>query len=104
MTGGLASGGWATGACPANFCLDRRGSRTSPSAPGPEPLDGAFTDETLAGILAKRSAPVKAVLLDQRAVAGIGNLYADEALHHAGVHPLRLGSSLKKGEGARRRG
>src|SRR3990172_11726562 len=54
---------------------------------GPEPLDGAFTDETLAGILAKRSAPVKAVLLDQRAVAGIGNLYADEALHYAGVHP-----------------
>lgn len=70
---------------------------------GPEPLDGAFTDETLAAVLAKRSAPVKAVLMDQRAIAGLGNLYADEALHYAGVHPLRRANSLSKAEVARLR-
>jgi formamidopyrimidine-DNA glycosylase len=63
---------------------------------GPEPLDGAFTADVLLGILRKRSAPVKAVLMDQRAIAGIGNLYADEALHYAGVHPLRPAKSLSK--------
>jgi len=70
---------------------------------GPEPLDGAFTVETLAAILAKRSAPVKAVLLDQSAIAGIGNLYADEALHYARIHPLRPANKLKKDEVARLR-
>ncbi len=70
---------------------------------GPEPLDGAFTAEVLAAALAKRSAPVKAVLMDQRAIAGLGNLYADEALHYAGVHPLRPAQSLSTGEVARLR-
>jgi formamidopyrimidine-DNA glycosylase len=70
---------------------------------GPEPLDDAFTDEALAAILAKRSSPVKAVLLDQAAIAGIGNLYADEALHYARIHPLRLAGSLKRDDVARLR-
>ena len=70
---------------------------------GPEPLDGAFTAEVLAAALAKRSAPVKAVLMDQRAIAGLGNLYADEALHYAGVHPLRPAQSLSTKEVARLR-
>lgn len=70
---------------------------------GPEPLDGAFTVETLAVVLKKRSAPVKAVLMDQSAVAGLGNLYADEALHYAGVHPLRPARSLSRDEVARLR-
>ena len=70
---------------------------------GPEPLDGAFTADVLAGILAKRSAPVKAVLMDQRAIAGLGNLYADEALHYARVHPLRPARSLSSQEVARLR-
>ena len=70
---------------------------------GPEPLDGAFTAQVLARILAKRSAPVKAVLMDQHAIAGLGNLYADEALHYALVHPLRLARSLSKQEVARLR-
>jgi formamidopyrimidine-DNA glycosylase len=61
---------------------------------GPEPLDGEFTAETLADALAKRAAPVKAVLLDQSVVAGIGNLYADEALHYAGIHPLRPANGI----------
>ena len=70
---------------------------------GPEPLDGAFTAEVLAQILAKRSAPVKAVLMDQSAMAGLGNLYADEALHYAGVHPLRPANALSKQQVARLR-
>ncbi len=70
---------------------------------GPEPLDGAFTDGLLGAALAKRSAPVKAVLMDQTVVAGLGNLYADEALHYAGVHPLRPASGLSKREVARLR-
>jgi formamidopyrimidine-DNA glycosylase len=70
---------------------------------GPEPLDAAFTDEVLAAIVSKRSAPVKAVLLDQGAIAGIGNLYADEALHYARVHPLRPANKLKADEVARLR-
>jgi formamidopyrimidine-DNA glycosylase len=70
---------------------------------GPEPLDASFTDEALAAILGKRTAPVKAVLLDQAAIAGIGNLYADEALHYARIHPLRLAGSLKRDEVTRLR-
>ena len=70
---------------------------------GPEPLDDTFTAETLVGILAKRSAPVKAVLMDQSAIAGLGNLYADEALHYAGVHPLRSAKGVPKREVARLR-
>jgi formamidopyrimidine-DNA glycosylase len=65
---------------------------------GPEPLDASFTADVLAAILKKRNAPVKAVLLDQGAIAGVGNLYADEALHYAKVHPLRVASSLKPDE------
>jgi len=70
---------------------------------GPEPLDASFTVGALAAILRKRSAPVKAVLLDQGAVAGIGNLYADEALHYASIHPLRPANKLSKADVARLR-
>ncbi len=70
---------------------------------GPEPLDAAFTDDALAAILGKRSSPVKAVLLDQAAIAGIGNLYADEALHYARIHPLRPANKLKRDEVTRLR-
>ena len=55
---------------------------------GVEPLTRAFTARHLAEQLATRRAPVKAVLLDQRMVAGLGNIYADEALWRARVHPL----------------
>jgi formamidopyrimidine-DNA glycosylase len=54
---------------------------------GEEPLDGGFTTRKLARALQGRRAPVKAALLDQRAVAGLGNIYADEALWYARVHP-----------------
>ena len=56
---------------------------------GIEPLDGGLDGRVLAALARGRRAPVKAFLLDQRRVAGVGNIYADEALHRAGVHPLR---------------
>lgn len=59
------------------------------SSLGPEPLDPAFTARALHRLLQRRSAPIKAVLLDQRAIAGIGNIYADEALFLAGIDPRR---------------
>jgi formamidopyrimidine-DNA glycosylase len=65
---------------------------------GPEPLTTDFTVDTLASRLRKRQAPMKAVLLDQGFVAGIGNMYADEALFAAEIHPLRKASSLSQNE------
>jgi formamidopyrimidine-DNA glycosylase len=61
---------------------------------GPEPLAPGFTADTLADRLHKRQAPIKAVLLDQGFIAGIGNMYADEALFAAKIHPLRQSNSL----------
>lgn len=61
---------------------------------GPEPLGPGFTTAFLAGRLAGRRAPVKAAILDQRTVAGLGNIYADEALWQARVHPLRPAGEL----------
>jgi len=65
---------------------------------GPEPLEADFTPEVLAQRLAKRTAPIKALLCDQGFIAGIGNMYADEALFAARVHPLRSGESLSQEE------
>ena len=65
---------------------------------GPEPLGRGFTAAYLASRLASRKAPVKAAILDQRTVAGLGNIYADESLWHAGIHPLRPAGSLAPGE------
>ena len=65
---------------------------------GPEPLDPAFTPAVLAQRLRGRQARLKALLLDQRVLAGVGNIYADEALHRAGLHPLRRASTLTKAE------
>jgi formamidopyrimidine-DNA glycosylase len=61
---------------------------------GPEPLGPHFTAEWLAGRLATRRAALKAVLLDQRVVAGLGNIYADEALWRARINPLRPANTL----------
>jgi formamidopyrimidine-DNA glycosylase len=63
---------------------------------GLEPLDGELTGEALRRMARGRRAPVKAFLLDQRRVAGIGNIYADEALFRARIHPLRPAGSLKR--------
>ena len=72
---------------------------------GPEPLGPRFTAAFLAQRLAGRRAPVKAAILDQRTVAGLGNIYADEALWHAGIHPLRPAGGLSEDDvAALRRG
>lgn len=68
---------------------------------GPEPLSAAFSAGYLAGVAHGRRLSVKALLLDQRLVAGIGNIYAAEALHLAGIDPARMASTLDGAECAR---
>jgi formamidopyrimidine-DNA glycosylase len=65
---------------------------------GEEPLDALFTAARLGERLAKRRAPIKAALLDQRTLAGLGNIYVDEALWRARIHPLRPAESLDRKE------
>ena len=65
---------------------------------GPEPLAKDFTLKYFSEGLAKRTAPVKAFILEQKFIAGIGNMYADEALFAAGIDPRRPANSLKKAE------
>ncbi len=65
---------------------------------GEEPLDAPFTAARLGQLLARRRAPVKAALLDQRTLAGMGNIYVDEALWRAKIHPLRPAESLEPNE------
>lgn len=61
---------------------------------GAEPFSPEFTAEYLRDQARGRSAPVKSFILDQRRIAGVGNIYADEALHRAKVHPLRPAGAL----------
>ncbi|MEM8699561.1 MAG: bifunctional DNA-formamidopyrimidine glycosylase/DNA-(apurinic or apyrimidinic site) lyase, partial [Pseudomonadota bacterium] len=63
---------------------------------GPEPLGNAFNAAVLAEALAGKQTPIKAALLDQRVVAGLGNIYVCEALHRAGIHPRRLAGSISR--------
>ncbi len=70
---------------------------------GLEPLDERFTVEHLRALARGRGAPVKAFLLDQRRVAGVGNIYADEALFRACIHPLRPAGRLSLVQCARLR-
>jgi formamidopyrimidine-DNA glycosylase len=63
---------------------------------GVEPLDGELTGEALRRLARGRRAPVKAFLLDQRRIAGVGNIYADESLFRARIHPLRPAGSLTR--------
>jgi len=63
---------------------------------GPEPLGPEFTAELLRTAARGRRTPIKAFLLDQRRIAGVGNIYADEALFRAGVHPLRPAGRLTR--------
>jgi formamidopyrimidine-DNA glycosylase len=68
---------------------------------GPEPLDPAFDGPRLAIALAGKRTPIKAALLDQRVVAGLGNIYVSEALFRAGISPKRLARTVQ-GERAER--
>jgi formamidopyrimidine-DNA glycosylase len=68
---------------------------------GPEPIDPAYEADALYRELRRRRAPLKAVLLDQKAIAGVGNIYADESLHRAGLRPTRVASTVSR-QSARR--
>jgi formamidopyrimidine-DNA glycosylase len=70
---------------------------------GYEPFDERFTPEHLRSLARGRTAPIKALLLDQRRIAGVGNIYADEALFRAGIHPLRPAGRLSRAQYARLR-
>ena len=63
---------------------------------GPEPMGNAFHGAALAEAFRKRQSPVKAVLLDQRTVAGLGNIYVCEALFRSGIHPTRIAASVSR--------
>ncbi len=65
---------------------------------GPEPGTPAFTVAVLTNVLGKRKAPLKAVLLDQRRIGGLGNIYVDEACFRAKIKPTRRAGSLKAAE------
>jgi len=71
---------------------------------GLEPFDERFTAGHLRAVARGRTTPIKALLLDQRRVAGVGNIYADEALFRAGIHPLRPAGRLSAGQHAALRG
>ena len=68
---------------------------------GPEPLSADFTADELAGRLAGRRGEIKRLLLDQRFIAGLGNIYVSEALWEAGIHPQRVAGSLTEAEAHR---
>jgi formamidopyrimidine-DNA glycosylase len=65
---------------------------------GPEALDSSFTPAVLRQLASKRHLPIKALLCDQHAIAGIGNMYADEALFAARIHPLKAANTLSDKE------
>ncbi len=65
---------------------------------GPEPLEREFTVAVLRGRLHGRHRALKPLLLDQTFIAGVGNIYADEALFYAGIHPTRPANALQAGE------
>ncbi|WP_297495113.1 bifunctional DNA-formamidopyrimidine glycosylase/DNA-(apurinic or apyrimidinic site) lyase [Acidocella sp.] len=66
------------------------------AAMGPEPLGNAFSAPVLAAALKGKATPIKAALLDQHVVAGIGNIYASEALFRAGIDPRRLAGKISR--------
>jgi formamidopyrimidine-DNA glycosylase len=65
---------------------------------GPEPLARTFTPQSLTEIVQGRPTPIKPFLLNQDRIAGLGNIYADEALHYAAIHPTRAAGSLRPNE------
>ena len=68
---------------------------------GPEPLGDGFTPASVRAAFKGRAAPVKALLLDQRIVAGLGNIYVCEALHVSRIHPGRAGGTVTAAEAER---
>jgi formamidopyrimidine-DNA glycosylase len=81
--------------------LNETAWRAYDGAIGPEPLDPSFTAQAMGRIFARSRQAVKKVLMDQRHLAGVGNIYANEALFAAGVDPSRPAFSLTADETAR---
>lgn len=79
-------------------CLEGSEWARRDGAFGPEPLDDGFTVDRLARDLARSRSPIRNWLLDQRRVAGVGNIYASEALFRAGVHPARPARELSRSD------
>lgn len=65
---------------------------------GPEPLDKLFTFEKFREIIKRKKGKIKQILMNQNVIAGIGNIYSDEILWYAGIHPLRQTADLKDSE------
>lgn len=85
------------------FLIVRRGDYSNLptlAALGPEPFDDAFTPELFHRALGRSTMAVKTYLLSQRPVAGVGNIYADEALWRVGVHPLTPAAEVRADEAA----
>jgi formamidopyrimidine-DNA glycosylase len=80
------------------FADDREADAYLDARLGPEPLSDAFDGAALHAAVRGRRAPIKGLLLDQLVVAGVGNIYADEGLFHARVHPLRPGGQLTRAQ------
>jgi formamidopyrimidine-DNA glycosylase len=78
--------------------LDARGLAELDAHHGVEPLGEGFTPKVLQGLLANRSTRIKPLLLDQALIAGLGNIYVDEALWHAQIHPERAAASVRPRE------
>jgi len=77
------------------WCRDRRGLEKGPlGSMGPDAL--TISAREFVDNLAGRQAPIKSLLLDQRVLAGVGNIYADESLHRAGIHPLAKPRDLER--------
>ena len=68
---------------------------------GPEPLDPGLTDERFSVLVRASGRAIKTILMDQRRMAGVGNIYANEALWQAGIRPTRRGRSVTRGESVR---
>ena len=77
-------------------CLSRGEWEVRSARMGPEPLETAFTARSLHAALSSSKAPVRSWLLDQRKIAGVGNIYANEALHLAGIHPMRQARGIDR--------
>jgi formamidopyrimidine-DNA glycosylase len=80
------------------WLLDERGWAAYTGRIGPEPLEPGFTPAVFAAALSRTRAAVKKAIMDQRLLAGVGNIYANEALFDAGIDPSRSARSLTRAE------
>ncbi len=78
--------------------FDDRGFEAWSAALGPEPLDPELSAERFSGIIRGSKSAVKTILMDQRRLAGVGNIYANEALWRARIRPARRGSAVTRAE------